>query len=79
MKISYDKNADCMYIYFTSEKVDKTLHISDNINIDLDSKGNLRGIEIVYFSEKHSIYDLNNIRIENARHEEMSVKFPAFV
>lgn len=49
MKITLDKEADAAYVYFkeiVSGEVAKTISLDDSINIDLDSKGQILGIEI---------------------------------
>lgn len=52
MKITYDKEADAMYIYLSQGKVFKTKKIKDGLIADFDKKGNIRGIEIL-FASKH--------------------------
>jgi uncharacterized protein YuzE len=47
MKIEYDKEADAAYIYLSRQQVDHTLNVTDSINLDIDSSGNLIGIEIL--------------------------------
>lgn len=47
MNISYDKDADYLYIQFQQGKVKKTKKIEEGILLDLDEQGRLYGIEIV--------------------------------
>lgn len=50
MKITYDKEADAVYIYFkeiSDEEVTTTISLNDSINIDLDKEGKALGIEIL--------------------------------
>ncbi|MDO8492577.1 MAG: DUF2283 domain-containing protein [bacterium] len=52
MKITYDKTADAMYIYFNKGRVSKTVQMKDSIVVDLDKKGKLVGIEILDVSSQ---------------------------
>lgn len=50
MKITLDKEADAAYIYFkeiSAGEVAKTISLNESINIDLDSNGQILGIEIL--------------------------------
>jgi uncharacterized protein YuzE len=49
MRLTYDSQADAMYIEFSSADVSSTKLIGadGNINADLDDDGNVIGIEIV--------------------------------
>ena len=51
MKIEYDKEVDCAYIYLDGSigngEAKKTIEINDNIIIDLNDKGQLIGIEVL--------------------------------
>ena len=51
MKIEYDKDVDCAYIYLDGSigngEAKKTIEINDNIIIDLNDKGQLIGIEVL--------------------------------
>ena len=46
-QISIDPQFGCLYLQFSSEKVVRTVEHTDFINIDLDTKGKLVGIEFV--------------------------------
>lgn len=46
-QISIDPQFGCLYLQFSGEKVAKTIEHTDFINIDLDKKGGLVGIEFV--------------------------------
>lgn len=56
MKITYDKEVDAMYVYFRKGRISKTLEIGANFLADLDSRGNILGMEILnaskYISER---------------------------
>jgi len=47
MKIEYDHYAKALYIRLQEKERDRTLEINENLNVDLDEKGNLIGIEIL--------------------------------
>ncbi|MGV8152434.1 MAG: DUF2283 domain-containing protein [Candidatus Nanoarchaeia archaeon] len=50
IKITLDKEADAAYIYLkeiAAGEVAKTISLNDSINVDLDSKGQVLGIEIL--------------------------------
>ncbi|KCZ72268.1 uncharacterized conserved small protein [Candidatus Methanoperedens nitroreducens] len=64
MNISYDKDADCLYIQFQQGKVSKTKKIDEGILVDLDEEGRIYGIEIVGVSERMSVASLGKINID---------------
>ncbi len=50
MKITYDSEADAVYIYFkeiSKGEAVKTISLNDSLNIDLDKHGRTLGIEIL--------------------------------
>lgn len=53
MKITYDKEADALYIKLTEKSIVESEEISDNIVVDFDAENNIVGIEILYFVDKH--------------------------
>lgn len=64
MNISYDKDADCLYIQFQQGKVHKTRKVEEGILVDLDNEGRIYGIEIVGVSERMSVASLGKINID---------------
>ena len=52
MKMTYDKIADAMYIYFRKAKVFKTAKMTDRLLVDLDKEGKILGIEILDVSSQ---------------------------
>lgn len=64
MNISYDKDADCLYIQFQEGKVHKTRKIEEGILVDIDEKGRIYGIEIVGVSERMPVASLGKINID---------------
>ncbi|RLD58781.1 MAG: DUF2283 domain-containing protein [Bacteroidetes bacterium] len=53
MKITYDKDADALYIQLTDKKIVDSEEISENVVADFDAENNIVGIEMVYFIAKH--------------------------
>ena len=52
MKITYDKEADAMYIYLkTGAKIYKTREMKENFIIDLDKRYGVIGVEILSASK----------------------------
>jgi len=54
MRIEVDKEADAAFVYFkeiSAGEVAKTISLNKNLNVDLDSKGKLLGIEILNASK----------------------------
>lgn len=50
MRIIYDKEANAMYIYLDNilkNKSARTILISNSVNLDLNSKGKVVGIEVL--------------------------------
>ncbi|MEK6871837.1 MAG: DUF2283 domain-containing protein [Nanoarchaeota archaeon] len=52
MKITYDKDADAIYLEFQDGDFKKNKKIDNDTIIDLDEKGNILGIEILNVSKK---------------------------
>ena len=50
MKATYDKEADAMYIHLNKGKVHKTLQMNDFVLADVDKKGKILGIEMLFVS-----------------------------
>jgi len=50
MKITFDKDADAVYIYFkeiSPREIKNTISLNDSVNIDIDEEGKTLGIEIL--------------------------------
>lgn len=52
MEVTYDKEADAMYIRIKKGKVHRTKEITDTCIVDLDKKGTLLGIELLFVSHQ---------------------------
>lgn len=65
MEISYDKQADAMYIEFRKGKFAKNKKVDDFTIIDLDKDENILGIEILEASKRLPNSSISNISIKN--------------
>ena len=65
MEISYDKEADAMYIEFKKGASSKTKVLDKKTIIDLDKKGNIMGIELLSVSKRIPLKSLSEISIKN--------------
>lgn len=52
MKITYDPSVDALYIQLTNAPIARGQSDDSGFNLDYDSEGNVRGIEILYASDK---------------------------
>ena len=52
MKIAFDPQADAIYIELHTGHVHETKEVDEGIILDYDEKGELRGIEILYASQR---------------------------
>ena len=52
MKITFDPQADALYIQFQKNHAAKTIKVRDGILIDIDAAGHLFGIEILDASHR---------------------------
>mgnify|MGYP001609268972 CR=1 FL=1 len=65
MKITFDKEADEIYIEFTNENFASNKIIDDDTILDLDEKGNILGIEILNASKRIARDFLSDISVKN--------------
>ncbi len=65
MEITFDKEADAVYIEFGSGDFAKNKKIDDSTIIDLDSEDNILGIEILNASKRISRNFLSSVIIKN--------------
>ena len=64
MKISYDEDADALYIKLKEGEVAKTKEVDKNTMLDYDSQGNLLGIELLFVKERMPQV-LKKVQVEN--------------
>ena len=65
MKISYDSDADVMYIKLREGEVAKTKETDDNTILDYDKKGNVIGVELLFVKERIPSASVSEITFEN--------------
>ena len=65
MEISYDKQADAMYIEFRKGEFAKNKKVDDFTIIDLDVKGNILGIELLDVSKRIPAESLTEVSVKN--------------
>ncbi len=65
MQITYDKEADAMYIEFRSGEFAKNKKIDDFTIIDLDENDNILGIELLEVSTRIPIESLSEVNVKN--------------
>jgi len=65
MEITYDKEADAMYIRFRNGKFSKNKVIDRQTIIDFDKEGNMLGIEILRVSKRVPLKSLSEISVKN--------------
>lgn len=65
MEISYDKQADAMYIEFRKGEFFKNKKIDEFTIIDLDNKGNILGIELLEVSKRIPAESLTEVSVKN--------------
>ena len=52
MKITYDKEADAMYLSVARGKVKKTVEVNPRVIVDMGEKGRVIGVELLFVSQK---------------------------
>ena len=65
MEISYDKEADAMYIEFQKGEFVRNKKIDDFTIIDIDKNGNILGIELLDVSNRIPIESLSEVNVKN--------------
>jgi len=74
MRIEYDSDIDALYIRMQEKSVDRTVEIEEGLNLDLDKKGKLIGLEVLDATERYSLADVFNVSTENLILEEKLIK-----
>ncbi len=64
MRITYDPEADAMYIRLKEGKVHKTKEVDENTILDYDETGNVIGVELLFVKERMPEF-LKQIQVEN--------------
>jgi uncharacterized protein YuzE len=63
MKVEYDAEADAVYIRLKNGEIASTREIEDNIIADIDARGKLLGIELLFVSDYLSADDIRNLSV----------------
>lgn len=64
MKVSYDEEADALYIKLRDGDYDESDEVQEGIILDYDAEGNLIAIEILNASTRFTLQDLTNVSFE---------------
>jgi len=64
MRIRYFADTDTALIEFLNETVVETKEISENLYVDLDSKGNLVSMTIEHAKEKANISEVSYLQMD---------------
>ena len=64
MEISYDKEADALYIQIKKGKFASNKKIDEETVIDLDENGKLIGLEILSASKRIPVKELKNLKVK---------------
>ena len=67
MRIKYFSDTDTALIEFSDNLIEETKEISENINIDVDKKGNLVSMTIEHARESAHLPDISYQQIEKEK------------
>ena len=76
MRITYDEEADAMYIYLSEREVARTVQVSSRVIVDLDSDDNLRGVEILFASKALADTDFSHLHFQLPKVGEIDLRLP---
>ena len=65
MRITYDPEADALYIELRSGRPVDGTDIEEGVTVDLDKRGHILGLEILDASERMSPAELASVHYEN--------------
>jgi len=65
MEITYDKDADAMYIEFRKGEFAKNKKMDDFTILDFDAEGNILGIELLEVSKRIPAESLTKVHVKN--------------
>jgi len=55
MKVTYDKEADAVYIQISDKKPEGVIEVKEGVNLDISSDGVIVGIELLNAAQKISL------------------------
>ena len=61
MRITFDKKADAVYIYFKEQKVANTKELDNDTFVDYDREGRVVGIELLNASKRIPVGKLSKV------------------
>jgi len=66
MKVSYDIEADAVYIEIAEGEADGVIEVKEGVNIDVAKNGNILGIELLDASKKIELNSLLSYQISSS-------------
>lgn len=63
MKVTYDKEADALYLKLSSQKPDGVIEVKEGVNLDVSKDDKIIGIEILNASKKLSLKSFTTYNI----------------
>jgi len=63
MKVTYDREADALYIKISSKTPDGVIEIKEGVNLDVSKEDKIIGIEILNASKKLSLKSFTTYNI----------------
>ena len=64
MKVSYDREADALYVSLNEERPDGVVEVRDEVNLDVTADGRIIGIEILDASRKIDLKTLLSYNLD---------------
>lgn len=65
MKITYDPDADAIYVLLHEAEPGPSLDVEDGVTVDLDKEGHIIGLEILGASKRLTPDELVNVSYKN--------------
>lgn len=65
MKVTYDKEADALYLKISAKKPDGVIEIKEGVNLDVSKDDKIIGIEILNASKKLSLKSFTTYTISS--------------
>jgi uncharacterized protein YuzE len=65
MKITYDPQADALYIELRHVQAFDNMDVEEGVSADLDSEGHVIGFEILDISKRLTAVELHTLNVEN--------------
>jgi uncharacterized protein YuzE len=65
MKITYDPEADALYIELRDAPASDSIDVEDGVTVDLDNDGHIIALEVLDASKRMTPEELANVHYEN--------------